>query len=131
MSADPPEVEAAFAAFPDMARGRLRAARSAIAEEARALDLGPLIASLKWGQPSYVAPGGCGTPIRLGVVRDGTPALFVHCGTTLIDEYRHIAGEGARTEGRRAALIGREGAAPLRPLIRAALTYKSRRKAAP
>lgn len=59
------------------------------------------------------------------------PTLFVHCATSLIGEFRDMVGPDALTGDQRAALIGAEGAAPLRALIRAVLTYKARRRATP
>ncbi|MFV0475068.1 MAG: DUF1801 domain-containing protein [Pikeienuella sp.] len=126
MRRDSAEVEAALAAIPQPAQGSLRALRAMICAEADALGLGDLESALKWGQPSYVVPG-AGTPIRLGLTKTGAPALFVHCGTSLIEDFQGIAAPGVRTEGRRAALIGPEGPEPLRPLIRAALAYRRRR----
>lgn len=126
--AEPPEVAAAFAQFSPDSRRLLMAARDLIlAEGAKAPSVGVILVSLKSGQPSYSTRSKCGAPIRPGVAKSGAPANFVHYGTSLIEDWLALAGPDAPHEGRRAALIGPEGPEPLRPLMRAALTYCRRR----
>lgn len=124
------DIDAALAQLPPDAASSLRAARRAIGEEAAALDPPQTVeASLKWGQPSLRAADGGGTAIRLGLAKSGAPALLVHCGTTLVADWAAARPE-AVVEGNRALLIGPEGVDPLRPFIRAALTYRRRSAAA-
>ncbi|MEX2520516.1 MAG: DUF1801 domain-containing protein [Paracoccaceae bacterium] len=125
---EPPEIEVAFAEFAPEIRRQLMAARDLILEEgASAEGVEAVSVTLKWGQPSYAPQPKTGTPIRLGVTKGGAPALFVHCGTSLIEDWLALAGPDAPHEGRRAALIGPEGPEPLRLLVRAALTCHRRR----
>lgn len=52
-----------------------------------------------------------GSAIRLGVRRDGMPAMFVHCATPLISEFRAVAGHLAY-EGKRAVLLPEDSCLP-------------------
>lgn len=122
------EIDQAFDRLPADQAATLRAARRAIEEEAAALDPPQAVdASLKWGEPSFRAGDGKGTAVRLGRGKSGTPALLVHCGTTLVADWA-AAHPDAVVEGNRAVLIGAAGVEPLRPFIRAALAYRRRRE---
>ncbi|MBF9035212.1 DUF1801 domain-containing protein [Rhodobacterales bacterium HKCCE2091] len=103
-------------------REALLAVRAMILDEAAALGLS-VTESLKWGQPSYAAPGG--TPIRLGRGRHGGAAVFTHCATSVVPEFRAAFGDRFRYDGTRGVLLD-PGAPPdeLRMLIRRALTYR-------
>lgn len=127
---DDPAVQAAFDAHPTAVRDRLLALRRLILETAGDTPgVGRIVETLKWGQPSYLteAPKS-GTPVRLGAVRSHPEeaALFVHCGTSLIETYDSLYGDTLRFEGRRAVLIPPEGPLAedaLRHCIALALTY--------
>ncbi len=126
-----PAVEAAFDAFPSAVRGRLLELRETIFDTAKGINgLGPLQETLKWGQPAYLTPI-CkpGTTLRLGVPKRGGYALFVHCQTRVIPEFRAQFPDVFSYDETRAVLL-RETAAPdmaaLRLLIRSALTYHRR-----
>ncbi|MEM7524945.1 MAG: DUF1801 domain-containing protein [Pseudomonadota bacterium] len=121
------EISAAMAAFSGSAREALNAARRMIEEEAAAApEIAELEASLKWGQPSFAPTPKTGTPIRLGLTKSGAPALFVHCGTTLIEDWSRIAGPSARVEGNRALILEPDDLESARPFIRRALTFRRR-----
>lgn len=122
------EVAASYAEFPEPQRDTLLRLRALIFETARENPVGGgLEESLKWGQPAYrPAHPRTGTTIRLGLSKSGGCALFVHCQTTLIADFRAVAPDGFRFEGNRAMLLPERGAAepgPLCLLIRRALTY--------
>ncbi|MEO0362373.1 MAG: DUF1801 domain-containing protein [Pseudomonadota bacterium] len=125
-------VEAALDAAPEPHRRVLARAAAMIREEAEAApEVARLEATLKWGQPSF-APSSAsgaktGTPIRLGLSKDGEPALFVHCGTTLIADWAAVAGPGVRVEGRRALILEPDDLDAARPFVRRALTYRRRK----
>ncbi|WP_353350883.1 DUF1801 domain-containing protein [Aquicoccus sp. SU-CL01552] len=118
-------VAAAFAAFPPGAQPGLRALILSVAADTP--EAGRLSEELRWGQPAYLTPRtGAGTTLRLGVPKSGGFALFVHCQTTLIEEFRALAGPDWSVEGRRAILFDGPAAITdpaLRLLIRRALTY--------
>lgn len=125
-----PEMEWAFAVYPEAVRARLLDVRALIYDTADAIDgVGPLTETLKWGEPAYLTEASrSGSTIRLGAVRDApeTAALFVNCQTTLVDSFRSIAPE-LSYRGDRAVLLPAAEPLPLDPLRRClalALTYK-------
>ena len=124
----PPGVRAAFDAFPAPARPGLERLRALIFRVASDTPgVGRLEEGLRWGQPAYLTPETrSGSTIRLGVAKSGDLALFVHCQTSLIEEFRAVASPETRFEGRRAVLFTDESeidAASLSLLIRRALTW--------
>ncbi|MDQ2094518.1 DUF1801 domain-containing protein [Rhodalgimonas zhirmunskyi] len=125
-----PEVAAVFDSFPTSAQDILFGIRRLIFEIANGSpDIGPLKEALRWGQPAYLTPSGAGSTIRLGMTKTGEPALFVHCRTSLIEDFRPLAPKSMRFEGRRAVLFeekSRPDKESLALLIRAALSYHRR-----
>ncbi|MEV8250115.1 hypothetical protein AB0O87_04200 [Microbacterium sp. NPDC076768] len=130
LPAMPEEVAAAFADFPDQVAERLAAVRAlAFAVAAEIPEGGGLREYLAWGEPSLrPVRERVGTAIRLGTTRDGTPAVFVHCGTPLIAESRATTSH-LSYEGNRAVLIPDDGPLPeaeLRSLIERTFTLHLR-----
>ena len=135
----PAEVASAFNAFPKKATVKLLQLRKLIYSTAAGnSSIGPLVETLKWGQPSYLPKKPrVGTTVRLGFT-DKTPdkiQMFVHCQTTLVDTYRTLLGnepdELLSFEGNRAIVIALKPALPKAPLslcIEAALTYHLNKK---
>lgn len=124
-----PGVRAAFEAFPETFHQPLRDLRQLILETAEDDPrVGTLQETLKWGQPSWLpARPRVGTTIRLGTDRQGAHlALFVHCQTSVIRDFRSGPGKDMRFDGNRAILLDPDGPLPrdlLRLPIRHALTY--------
>lgn len=123
-----PAVAAAFEAFPDVARPGLMAMRELIFDVASKTDgVGALLETLKWGQPSYLTPETkSGSTIRLGVPKDGGVALYAHCQTTIVSDFRTHFPDDFTYEGNRAVRF--EDGEDLKPdalsmLIKSALTY--------
>jgi len=89
--------------------------------------VGALQETLKWGQPAYLTPETkSGSTIRLGAPKDGGLALYAHCQTTIISDFRGLFPDEFTYEGNRAVRIA-EGD-DLKPcalslLIKSALTY--------
>ncbi|MCF4099521.1 DUF1801 domain-containing protein [Maritalea mediterranea] len=93
---------------------------------------GGLVETLKWGEPSYLPKKKCvGTTVRIGPSKIKDYAIFVHCQTTLIDEFRHMLPDNFYYEGNRGVHfnvgtpLDKER---LRLLISNALTYHQRQK---
>lgn len=123
-----PEVNAAFKAMPSPARQGCLALREMIFEvAAETPEAGRLSEELRWRQPSYLTlETKAGTALRLGCPKAGGFGLFVHCQTSLIEDFRPLAPAGARFDGTRAVLFTDQNdvdKAALSLLIRAALTY--------
>lgn len=97
------------------------------------LRVGPLTETLKWGEPAYLTEASrAGTTIRLGQPkgRANQCAIFLHCQTTLVAEFRETISDPAITfEGNRAVVFEAGEALPREALhhcIAQALTYKRR-----
>ncbi len=132
MVSDPPienpDVRARFDAFPEPAREGLLTLRRLIFDVAGTLpEVGRLEETLKWGQPAYLTPEtGLGSTIRLGVPKGGGFAIYAHCQTTLISEFREVFPDDFEYEGTRAVRFRNTAeitADKLRLLISRALTY--------
>ncbi|WP_411142819.1 hypothetical protein [Streptomyces sp. x-80] len=125
-----PEVAAAFDGIGAPARGVLLSVRELIFTVAAELPgTGGVREYLAWGQPAYrPLRDGVGTAVRLGEHGPGTPALLVHCRTSLIQDFRSVAGH-MEFSGRRAVLLGPGAPLPLaelRIMIELALSYRGR-----
>ncbi len=137
MTAQPPpaEVAAAYDAFSPKTRTRLLRIRDLIFEIAGSNPrIGALNEMLKWGQPSYLTHHPkSGTTIRLAAhnKRPGHCALFVHCQTSLVGQWRDLYTGELEFDGNRAILFDAGKALPgdpLRHCIAMALTYHLRAK---
>ena len=126
-------VEAAFAAFPEPSRSGLLALRALIFEIAEEIPgVGPLQETLKWSQPAYLTPvTRSGSTIRLGRPKQGGFALFTHCQTTILSDFRTVFPDDLDYEGNRAVRFRDSEMPPtdkMALLIRSALTYHCRRR---
>ncbi len=127
-----PDIKAAFDQMPSDIRQMALQIRDLIRDTARTLpETGGVTECLKWGQPAWLpVRKAAGTTVRIGA-DDGGLALYVHCQTGLIDEFRQHYGDKFRFSGNRALLI--DGSQPLPDselahCIALALTYHARRK---
>lgn len=122
------EVQTAFDEMPALSRAGCLELRDLIFDVAATTpEAGRISEELRWGQPAYLTPDTkSGSTIRLGVPKAAGFALFVHCQTSLIEEFRPIAPKEMRFDGKRAVLFddpSEVNADALSLLIRAALTY--------
>lgn len=129
-----PAIAAAFAAFPDAVRPQLLRARELIFETAHhTAGVGRIEETLKWGQPAYLTPEtSSGSTIRLGIPKSPSDgwALFVHCQTSLIRQFREHYPDRFTFEGNRALLFRPDEVIPedaLSHCIALALTYHQKR----
>lgn len=129
------EVAAIFADYSANIRRRLLELRQLIFDTARETQgVGKIEETIRWGQPSYItAQSGSGTTIRLDKVKNklGHLAIYVHCQTSLIDDFRNKYGNALNFETNRAIHFSEREALPAKKLgefIRAALTYHLRKK---
>lgn len=91
--------------------------------------VGALEETLKWGQPSYLTTQtGSGTTIRIDQLKKkpGYFAIFTHCQTPLVDDFRQTYGNSFAYDKNR-AIIFHENDTPahdkISEFIRSALTY--------
>lgn len=129
---DDPAVASAFGAFPAARRVRLMAMREMIFDVAEAHDcVGRVEETLKWGQPAYLTPETrSGSTLRLGMPKEGGVALYAHCQTTIISDFRAVFPDDFTYEGNRAVTFDDgEDLQPemLKLLIKSALTYHLRK----
>ncbi len=128
MTPSPPDhVKAALDAFPDPARDALLNVRTLIFQTAAQNPvIGPLIETLKWGEPAYLTGASkSGSTIRLGH-KDSNGILFLNCKTTLVDRMREIYPDTFTYQGTRAVLFRLDQPLPndaLAHCIEMALTY--------
>ena len=115
------EIVAVFNRFPDVERKGLLALRGRILAVANAEGIA-LDESLRWGQPAYLAAKG--STIRLGVPKTGGYAIYTHCQSTLMSDFRAVC-PGLNFEGNRAVHFAADESPPdaIDLLIKAALTY--------
>lgn len=128
-----PDVAVAFAGYPEPERRGLLALRSLIFEiAAETPGVGALEETLKWGQPAYLTPETkSGSTIRLGMPKQGGFAIYTHCQTTILSEFREMFPDGFEFEGNRAVLFSVDEVPDLerlRPLVLRALTYRLKRR---
>lgn len=119
-----------FDAYPDGVRDRLLDLRELIFTVACDNDrVGELVETLKWGQPSYLnARPRVGTTIRIDAIRAKPDryAMYFHCQTQLIFNFREKFADELCFEGNRAIVFDQEAAVPesaLRECVAMALTY--------
>jgi len=86
----PEIVSQVFGGYTAEARATLLAVRELIyAVHRNDPEIGQLQEVLRWGELSYLtrAPN-TGSMIRLALTKSGEPAMFFHCGTTLVETFR-------------------------------------------
>ena len=129
-----PGVAAAFKAWPPGLRKPLMAVRALIFDVAAKTEgVGKLTEALKWGQPSYLTmESGSGTTVRIDRLKKGDGyAIYFHCQSGLVENFRDLYPETFRFEGKRAILFDSDERVPVRELrhcIALALTHHARKK---
>lgn len=130
-----PKVAAVFRAYAPATRERLMALRETLFEVAAATEgVGALTETLKWGQPSYLTEDtGSGTTVRIDRLKGdgGGYAVYFHCQSGLVGQFRDLYPETFTYDGARAIHFGpgeRVPARELRHCIALALTHHLRKK---
>lgn len=133
-----PGVAEIFAAFPRELRPRLLELRALILDvAARSPTVGTILEALRWGQPSYLTPeSGSGSIIRIDRIKSqpGKVAVYFHCQSGLIGEFRELYGNRLKFEGKRCIVLDVQETLPndaMSHCIRLALTYHHRKKTRP
>lgn len=128
-------VEEVFARYPEPVRQQLLSLRALIFETAKATEgVGLLEETLKWGQPSYLTPKTkSGSTIRIDQVKkgEGAFALYVHCQSGLVRQFKELYDTELRFDGKRAILFDLDTSLPEEPLrhcVALALTHHLRKK---
>jgi Domain of unknown function (DU1801) len=116
-------------------RARLKELRLLVLKTAaETKGVGRIEETLKWGQPSFLTPDtGSGCTIRIDG-RRGEPerlAMYVHCQSGLIEEFRELYPRVFEFEGKRAMVFDVAETLPtaeLKHCISLALTHHLRKK---
>lgn len=128
------KVAAVFAAYPAQLRSKMMALRELVFDVAENTDgVGPLDETLRWGQPSYLTVAtGSGSTVRLDWhKKEEGYALYFHCQSGLVEQFRELYGDAFRYGGKRALLFsasGRVHVKALRHCVGLALTHHLRKK---
>lgn len=95
-------------------------------------EIGELLESLKWGQPSYTPKkANIGSSVRLGLNKSGNPALFFICHTNIVDRFRELYPDTLCFEGKRAVILDANAVWPIEELkhcVAIALTWKMEKR---
>lgn len=125
----PEVVTQAFDAYPPDTRAVLMEVRDLVLEvKQEDAEIGELNETLRWGELSYLTEKPkTGSMIRLAKAKSGEPAVFFHCGTSLIETFRAQYSHMFDFEGNRALVLRlpvKECNAELKDCIKQALRYK-------
>lgn len=123
-----------FATYPPATKARLHELRDLIYQVAATTDgVGTIEEALRWQQPSYLTPEtGSGSTIRLDAIK-GQPekyAIYFHCQTGLVDDFKLRYPKQLRYEGNHAIIFDVADKVPdaeLRHCVSLALTYHLRK----
>lgn len=121
-------VRAVFDSWPAAEQQALLHLRALIFQvAAQSQGVGEIQEVLKWGQPAYLTPETkSGSTIRLGLPKTGGIAIYVHCQTTILSDFKQIFPDDFTYEGNRAIHFAPGAPLPLKKLemlISRALTY--------
>lgn len=121
------EVEAVFNQYSPQCKEALLTIRQLIIDiSAELTPHEKLVENLKWNQPTYTAKAG--TPIRIGIFEETKIALFFHCQTTLIEQFRELFADSLVFSKNRAIIMDPTKPLPINDLklcIQMGLTYHS------
>ena len=118
--------ELALASYPDHVLPRVEALRALIIDTAAEAGIATLTETLKWGEPSYVAPRGSTLRLDWKPRAPDRVSLFFTCTSTLVPTFRILFGDVLDLEGDRALHLAHGAPLPrdaLRACIRMALCY--------
>lgn len=136
-----PFVEQVFNSYEAPVREALLELRTLVLETARGLSdktpkMGPVLETLKWGQPSYLPKKPrIGSTVRIDAITGGDHdfGMYFHCQTTLIAGFREQYPDQFVFSGNRALLFSTDKGWPddaLRHCVAQALTYHLKVKSA-
>jgi len=74
---------------------------------AKTPGVGELEETLMWGQPSYLTKSKSGSTIRIGNRKqnENEYAIYFHCQTTLVADFRKFYSDDFKYEGNRAIIL--------------------------
>lgn len=130
----PPNIAETLAAWPKLAIDRFHQIREIVFVVATRDEVGPLVETLKWGQPSWLpAKPRVGTTLRCNwtQARPDHLSLFVNCQTDLLETVKTIYPKDFDYDGKRALHMDLRVPLPMDAIEHcAALTLRYHRKTA-
>ncbi|WP_025899547.1 hypothetical protein [Sneathiella glossodoripedis] len=123
------KIQELFQRYPDHARIALLHVRDIIYDLSTQSDaIGKIEENIKWGEASFATINPkSGTPIRLAYREPSDKcAILVHCGTTLVDDFKQTCPPGIEFEKNRALLFNPKNPPEdtvLKSFLFSALTY--------
>jgi hypothetical protein len=128
------EFSKAIEIYSPKVKARLQELRQLILDTAsKTPNVGRIEETLKWNQPSFLTPEtGSGSTIRIDGKRDEPDklAVYCHCQSGLIDEFKQHYGSALKFEGTRAIVLSADEDLPkemLQHCIALALTHHLRK----
>lgn len=101
-----PAIQDKLAAYPSHIRRKMEALRDLIVETAKDLGtISTLEETLKWGEPSYIAPKGSTLRMDWKAKSPEQYALYFKCTSQLVPTFKLIFGDQFKYEGNRAILL--------------------------
>lgn len=123
----PEHVKEVFERYPEELKEKLVYLRSLILDVADSLDLlEQLEETLKWGEPSYLAPKGSTIRINRIKKRPDYYAIYFKCTSKLVPHFKTLYQDTFEFENNRAIVFHRDRVVPVNALqdcIQKALTY--------
>lgn len=123
----PIAVKKVFDSYPEQLREKLLFLRQLILDVAASLELAELLEeTLKWGEPSYLAPKGSTIRINQVKKRPGHYAIYFKCTSKLVPHFRSLYAPTFEFEKNRAIVFHAQDTVPVQALqdcIQKALTY--------
>lgn len=126
-----------FATYLPAQRKRLNELRDIIYQVAATTEgVGAIDEALRWQQPSYLTPEtGSGSTVRIDAIKGQQDkyAMYFHCQTGLVDQFKLLYPKLFKFEGKRAIIFNVAHELPqaeLRHCVSLALTYHLRKTTA-
>lgn len=122
-----PEVKAVFNRYPKEVREQMETLRQLVLQVAQETpEITKLEETLKWGEPSYLAPKGSTLRMDWKAKSPNQYALYFQCSSMLVNTFKLVYGNTFSYEGNRAIVFRLEDKLPVSALkncIRTTLQY--------
>ncbi len=120
------DVDAKFDSYPIEWQPKMRYLRKLVFETAKELGITTLEETLKWGEPSYIAPKGSTLRMDWKAKNPNQYAMYFKCTSKLVVSFKEVFKDTFKYENHRAILFSMNDTIPnkeLKKCIAAALQY--------
>ncbi|MEX0314304.1 MAG: DUF1801 domain-containing protein [Allomuricauda sp.] len=122
-----PAVASVFENYPDSVRPKMETLRQLVLQVAQETpEITKLEETLKWGEPSYLAPKGSTLRMDWKAKSPNQYALYFQCSSMLVNTFKMVYGNTLTYEGNRAIVFQLEDKLPVEEVkncIRTTLQY--------